>query len=92
MVTIMIIIILIGVPTSIIYFATKKYITWYKEEICDSISLWVAVIALALSIFLSDELKLLVPINLIAANIIAHLIYSGIRAYIRGCKRNRGYY
>ena len=92
MVTVLIIIILIGIPALIIYFATKKYITWYKEEICDSISLWVAVIALALSIFLSDELKLLVPINLITANIIAHLTYSGIRAYIRGCKRNRGYY
>lgn len=92
MVTVLIIIILIGIPALILYFATKKYITWYKEEICDSISLWVAVIALALSIFLSDELKLLVPINLITANIIAHLTYSGIRAYIRGCKRNRGYY
>lgn len=92
LVTILIILILIGIPALIIYFSTKKYITWYKEEICDSISLWVVVIALALTIFLSDELKMLVPINLIATNIIAHLTYSGIRAYVRGCKRNRGYY
>lgn len=91
-VTILIIVILIGIPVLIIYFSAQKYITWYKEEICDSISLWVAVISLALTIFLSAELKLLIPINLIVTYIITHLIYSGIRAYVRGCKRNRGYY
>lgn len=91
-VTILIIVILIGIPVLIIYFSAQKYITWYKEEIFDSISLWVAVIALVLTIFLSAELKLLIPINLIVTYIITHLIYSGIRAYVRGCKRNRGYY
>ena len=92
LVTILIIIILVGIPSLIIYFVSKNYITWYKEEIYDSISLLVAVITLALTIFLSDELKMLIPINLITTNIIVHLTYSGIRAYIRGCKKNRGYY
>ena len=92
LVTILIIIILVSIPSLIIYFVSKKYITWYKEEICDSISLWVTVIAFALTIFLSDELKMLIPTNLITTNIIVHLTYSGIRAYIRGCKKNRGYY
>ena len=84
--------IIVAIPIIISFIAVKKYVTWYKEEIYDSISLWVAVVTLALTIFLSDVIKGLIPINLICINIIIHLTYNGIRAYIRGCKRYRGYY
>ena len=68
-----------------------KYIKWYKEEIADYISLFVAFITLAISTTLSEYVKAFLPINLIALNIIIHLIYSGFRHYVIGCKRNRGY-
>lgn len=90
--TMLIAMLLTGLPILIAYFLVKKYILWYKEEICDSISLWMVVITLAITIFLSDEVKILIPINLIVINIITHLTYSGFRAYYRGCKKNRGYY
>ncbi|MBR6402257.1 MAG: hypothetical protein IKS48_02605 [Eubacterium sp.] len=83
--------IILSIPIIIAFLSAKKYITWYKEEISDSISLWVAVIVLALTIFFSEEIKQLIPVNLILLNIIAHLSYSGFRAYVRGCKRYRGY-
>ena len=68
-----------------------KYIKWYKEKIADYISLFVAFITLAISTTLSEYVKAFLPINLIALNIIIHLIYSGFRHYVIGCKRNKGY-
>ena len=92
LILIIIVAIIVTIPIIISFIAVKKYVTWYKEEIYDSISLWVAVVTLALTIFLSDVIKGLIPINLICINIIIHLTYNGIRAYIRECKRYRGYY
>ncbi len=91
--TIVVIVVLIcGIPELIIYFIGKKYIKWYKEEIADHISMWVAVIVLAITIFFAEAISSILSINLIWLNIIVHLIYSAGRAYVRSCKRNRGYY
>lgn len=83
---------IMAVPIVIIYLVGKKYISWYKSEIADSISVWVAVITLAVSIFFAEPIKSFLSINLIGMNIMVHLIYSGGRHYVRGCRKNRGYY
>ncbi len=83
---------LLGVPLLLIYFAGKKFIRWYKEEIADTISLWAAFIVLAVSVVFGKELNELFSINLILFNCLIHLVYCGFRHYIRGCKKNRGYY
>ena len=92
MIIVIIMTLICGVPGLIIYFAGRKYIKWYKEEIADHISMWVAVIVLAITIFFAEDISSILSINLIWLNIIVHLIYSAGRAYVRGCKRNRGYY
>ena len=83
---------MLGVPLLLIYFAGKKFISWYKAEIADTISLWVAFIVLAVSVVFGKELNELFSINLILFNCLIHLVYCGFRHYIRGCKKNRGYY
>lgn len=92
MIILIIMTLICGVPGLIIYFAGKKYIEWYKEEIADHISMWVAVIVLAITIFFAEDISSILSFNLIWLNIIVHLIYSAGRAYVRSCKRNRGYY
>ena len=92
LITIAIAAILIILPAIMICYLLKKYIEWYKKEICDNLSLWASVIPLALTVFLSEEIHGLFHINLIIVNLTAHLIYTGIRAYVRGCRKNRGYY
>ena len=92
MIIVVIIALICGVPGLLIYFTGRKYIEWYKKEIADHISMWVAVIVLAITIFFAEAISSILSINLIWLNIIVHLIYSAGRAYVRGCKRNRGYY
>ena len=92
LIIVVIIALICGVPALLIYFTGRKYIEWYKKEIADHISMWVAVIMLAITIFFAEEITSILSINLIWLNIIVHLIYSAGRAYVRGCKRNRGYY
>ena len=78
--------------TVIIIYMIYRYIKWYKEEIADYISLFVAFSTFAISTTLSEYVKEYLPINLIALNIIIHLIYTGFRHYYRECRKNRGYY
>lgn len=53
---------------------------------------WAAFIVLAVSVVFGKELNELFSINLILFNCLIHLVYCGFRHYIRGCKKNRGYY
>jgi hypothetical protein len=92
LIIVVIIALICGVPGLLIFFAGRKYIEWYKKEIADHISLWVAVIVLAITIFFAEDISSILSFNLIWLNIIVHLIYCAGRAYVRGCKRNRGYY
>lgn len=76
----------------IIIYLIYRYIKWYKEEIADYISLFVAFTTFAISTTLSGYIKAGLPINVILLNIIIHLTYTGFRHYYRECRENRGYY
>ncbi|MCR4597548.1 MAG: DUF6040 family protein [Acetatifactor sp.] len=45
-------------------------------------------ITIALTVFLPDEIKSILPLNLITINLITHLIYTAIRAYVRSNNSN----
>lgn len=75
-------------PLSLFYYVGRKFLIWYKEQIADNISLWTAFVTLAVSIFLGSEIRSFLPVNLILLNVVVHLIYCGVKAYIRGCRKN----
>ncbi|MBR1736827.1 MAG: hypothetical protein IJ736_07405 [Firmicutes bacterium] len=76
----------------VIIFIIGKFLKWYREEIADYISLFAAFITFAVSTTLGEYVKIIMPMNLIVFNIMIHLMYCGLRHYIRGSKENRGYY
>ena len=69
-----------------------KLVKWYAEEYADNTSLGFALVSLALSIFFAEEIRALIPINLLLLLILVHIVYVLIRWYVKGCKRSRGYY
>ena len=85
------VIVLMAVPLVVFYFFGKKFVAWYKVELADIISLWEVFAVLAVTIFLAEEIKGLLPLNLLLLNIIVHLAYCGIREYVNRCRQSRGY-
>lgn len=71
-----------------------KLFTGYTEklEFADDWSLLVFLVSLALSIFFADDIRAVVPINLLLLNILVHALYVLIRWYVKGCRESRGYY
>lgn len=68
-----------------------KLVSWYTENYTDNTSLGVALVSLALSIFFAEDIRAFVPINLLLLLIITHVLYVGVRWYIKGYRENRGY-
>ena len=56
------------------------------------ISVGMAVIGLAVAVYFGDWIKALVKLNLVVLLLLVQAVYVGIRAYVKGCKRARGYY
>ena len=83
------VIVLMAVPLVAFYFAGKKFVAWYRVEFADVISLWEVFAVLAVTIFLAEEIKGLLTLNLLLLNIVGHIAYCGIREYVRGYRRNR---
>ena len=64
----------------------------YRDNCWDVISVGIAVISLAVVVYFGDWIKVLVKLNLVALLLLVQVVYVGIRAYVKGCKRARGYY
>mgnify|MGYP001442077595 FL=1 len=62
------------------------------ENCWDVISVGMAVIGLAVAVYFGDWIKALVKLNLVALLLLVQAVYVGIRVYVKGCKRARGYY
>jgi hypothetical protein len=69
-----------------------KLYGYYSEELADNISLSVALVTLAVEVFFAEWLRSWLPVNLLLFFLIVHALYIAIRAYVRSCKKNRGYY
>lgn len=81
-----------GVIGVLIVIVEKKVTKAYRENSWDVISAGAAVISLAVAVYFGDWIKFFVKLNLVALLLLVQVVYVGIRAYVKGCKRARGYY
>lgn len=70
----------------------KKVTKVYRENCWDVISVGVAVTSVALVVYFGDWIKGFVKLNLVVLLLLVQAVYVGIRVYVKGCKRARGYY
>lgn len=70
----------------------KKVLKMYWEDCRDVISVGMAVTSVALLVYFGDWIKDFVKLNLVVMLLLVHAVYVGIRVYVNGCKRARGYY
>lgn len=91
---ILVLIVLCGGLGALVILCVVKLLTGYTEklEFADNLSLLVFLVSLALSIFFADEIRAVVPINLLLLNILVHALYVLIRWYVKGCRESREYY
>lgn len=76
----------------LIAFVGSKLFTYYKSDLADNISLVVVLVTMAIEVFFAEPIRSIIPINLLLLFLIVHLVYMGVRWYVRGCKKSRGYY
>ena len=82
----------IAVVGILIVITEKKVTKLYRENCWDVISVGVTVTSLALAVYFGDWIKALVRLNLVVLLLLVQVVYVGIRVYVKGCKRVRGYY
>ncbi len=58
----------------------------------DIISIMVAIMSTAIVIYFGEWIKSIIPINLIVLLFLVHVIYIGIRCYVKNWREERGYY
>jgi len=94
LILILVLVLLCGGLGALVIFCGVKLFTGYTEklEFADNYSLLVFLVSLALSIFFADELRAVLPINLLLLNILVHAVFVFIRWYVKGCRQSRGYY
>ena len=92
---ILFIIVIVGAAVAVgvlIVIVEKKVTKVYRENCWDVISIGVAVTSVALVVYFGDWIKFFVKLNLVVLLLLVQAVYVGIRAYVNGCKRARGYY
>ena len=91
----LLIIVIVGVAVAVgvlMVIAEKKVTKVYRENCWDVISIGVAVTSVALVVYFGDWIKGFVKLNLVVLLLLVQVVYVGIRVYVNGCKRARGYY
>ena len=63
----------------------------YRKYCWDIISIMVAIISTAIVIYFGEWIKSVIPINLIVLLLLVHVIYIGIRCYVKDWQEERGY-
>ena len=89
------VIVIVGAAVAVgalIVIGEKKVTKAYRENCWDVISVGVAVTSVALVVYFGDWIKDFVKLNLVVLLLLVQALYVGIRAYVKGCKRARGYY
>lgn len=89
------IIVIVGASVAVgvlIVIVEKKVSKVYRENCWDVISVGVAVTSVALVLYFGDWIKDFVKLNLVVLLLLVQAVYVGIRVYVNGCKRARGYY
>ena len=89
------IIVIVGVAVAVgvlIVIAEKKVAKVHRENCWDVISVGVEVTSVALVVYFGDWIKSFIKVNLVVLLLLVQAVYVGIRVYVNGCKRARGYY
>ena len=92
---ILFIIVIVGAAVAVgvlMVIGEKKVTKVYRENCWDMISVGVAVTSVALVVYFGDWIKFFVKPNLVVLLLLVQAVYVGIRVYVNGCKRARGYY
>ena len=64
----------------------------YRKYCWDIISSMVAIMSTAIVIYFGEWIKFVLPINLIVLLLLVHVVYIGIRCYVKDWLEERGYY
>ena len=89
------VIVIVGVALAagvLIVTLEKKVTKVYQANCWDMVSVGVAVTSIFLVVYLGDLIKGFIKLNLVVLLLLVQAIYVGIRTYVKGYKRARGYY
>ena len=64
----------------------------YRKYCWDILSIIVAITSAAIVIYFGEWIKSVIPINLIVLLLLVHVVYIGIRCYVKDWQEERGYY
>ena len=64
----------------------------YRKYCWDIISIMVALMSIAIAIYFGEWIKSVIPINLIVLLLLVHVVYIGIRCYVKDWQEERGYF
>ena len=64
----------------------------YRKYCWDIISIMMAIMSTAIAIYFGKWIKSIIPMNLILLLILVHVVYIGIRCYVKDWWEERGYY
>ena len=64
----------------------------YRKYCWDILSIIVAITSTAIVIYFGEWIKNAIPINLMVFLLLSHVIYIGIRCYVKGWMIERGYF
>ena len=73
-----------GIIGMIMFFGGKFILNIYNEYCYDELSLFVALVSIAILIWFAEFM----PLNIVLMLILSHIIYIGVRWYIKGYKEN----
>ena len=89
-----------AIVMGILFIITGLPIVWigyqvgkiYRKYCWDILSFMMAIMSTAIVIYFGEWIKSVIPINLIALLLLVHVIYIGIRCYVKDWREERGYY
>ena len=64
----------------------------YRKYCWDILSIIVAITSTAIVIYFGEWIKSIIPMNLILLLLLVHVVYIGIRCYVKDWREERGYY
>ena len=73
-----------------VYVGVRKVREVYLECCWDRASVMVATIGLAIAVHFGEEIKAVVPVNLVVMMLVVHGVYVGVRKYVKGWREARG--
>ena len=89
-----------AIVMGILFIMTGLPIVWigyqvgkiYRKYCWDIISIMMAIMSTAIAIYFGKWIKSIIPMNLILLLILVHVVYIGIRCYVKDWREERGYY